>query len=169
MSSGPSDKTSREGEADELQQPRSNSRTFQKTDGWYFMTRERVDVGPFATDDLAQRGVQDYAGFSIDADRVYLDAIDSVPDESGIELGAIPEAMPISIDGYHGEVFDRRRGDEEPASTRNTRIFESNRGWYFVTREGGNVGPFPARMDVERGVADYVSFSVDAERLFDEA
>lgn len=70
----------REGEAGPI--PPRNSRTFQKADGWYFMTRERVNIGPFATQDLAEIGVQDYAGFSVDAN--LLDAEDAyvVPDES---------------------------------------------------------------------------------------
>ena len=46
------------------------------------MTRERVDVGPFASQELAEIGVQDYAGFSMDADRIIPDPLDIVPDES---------------------------------------------------------------------------------------
>lgn len=54
----------RQGEGGPL--PQRRSRTFFKGDGWYFMTRERVDVGPFASQELAEIGVQDYAGFSTD-------------------------------------------------------------------------------------------------------
>lgn len=64
--------------------PARSSRTFLKADGWYFKTREQVDIGPFATQDLAEAGVRDYAGFSMDADRIKADAAATVPDESGI-------------------------------------------------------------------------------------
>jgi hypothetical protein len=70
----------RKGEGGPL--PQRRSRTFFKGDGWYFMTRERVDVGPFASQELAEIGVQDYAGFSMDADRIIPDPLDIVPDES---------------------------------------------------------------------------------------
>lgn len=67
--------------------PDRRSRTFFKGDGWYFMTRERVDVGPFATQELAEIGVHDYAGFSMDADHIHPDEeLDIVPDESGLGL-----------------------------------------------------------------------------------
>lgn len=155
----------REGETGPL--PQRGSRTFQKDDSWYFMTRERVDVGPFATQDLAEKGVQDYAGFSMDSDKVYLDSLDVVPDESGIALPE-EELVVLPPDQPGGEVFDRRRGDESPAHNRSSRVFESIDGYWFSTREGGNIGPFPTRHDAERGVQDYVSFAVDSERMFDE-
>ena len=138
-----------------LAPPQRASRTFLKPDGWYFMTRERVDVGPFATEDLAQRGVADYAGFSMDADKVlYAERTDVVPDESGIHVSELAAAVPPGW--LQGDVFDRRRGDDEPALQRSVRMFECRSGWYFATREGGSVGPFPTRADAERGVLDYV-------------
>lgn len=73
----------REGEDGPL--PLRRSRTFYKGDGWYFMTREHVDVGPFSTQELAEIGVQDYAGFSMDADNMHPDPRDVVPDESGLD------------------------------------------------------------------------------------
>ena len=68
--------------------PQRRSRTFFKGDGWYFMTREHIDVGPFASQELAEIGVQDYAGFSMDADRANYEAAhesaEIVHDESGL-------------------------------------------------------------------------------------
>ena len=65
--------------------PERRSRTFYKGDGWYFMTREHIDVGPFSSQELAEIGVQDYAGFSMDAERVDPDAVDNIAhDESGL-------------------------------------------------------------------------------------
>jgi hypothetical protein len=83
MSSQEQEDQRRSGEQGPL--PARRSRTFYKGDGWYFMTREHVDVGPFATQELAEIGVQDYAGFSMDADHIHPEPIDIVPDESGLD------------------------------------------------------------------------------------
>lgn len=68
--------------------PQRRSRTFFKGDGWYFMTREHIDVGPFSSQELAEIGVQDYAGFSMDADQANYEAahesVEIVHDESGL-------------------------------------------------------------------------------------
>lgn len=72
--------------------PQRRSRTFYKGDGWYFMTREHVDVGPFSSQELAEIGVQDYAGFSMDADNMHPDPHDTVPDESGLDI--LPDLQP---------------------------------------------------------------------------
>lgn len=145
--------------------PQRGSRTFEKADGWYFMTREKVDVGPFASQDLAEQGVQHYAGFSMDADKVYLDAVDVVADESGIQWQAddaddLPAEPELPVD-----VFDRRRGDMEPAPQRNPRIFQRPDGFWFATRDGDPVGPFPTQADAERGIRDFVGFAIDVERV----
>lgn len=76
------DKTDKRRRGEDGPLPQRRSRTFYRGDGWYFMTREHIDVGPFATQELAEIGVQDYAGFSMDADRVGHDAHEVVPDES---------------------------------------------------------------------------------------
>jgi hypothetical protein len=62
--------------------PERRTRTFFRGDGWYFMTREHIDVGPFATQEQAELGVQDYAGFSMDVDRLHAEPAIPVPDES---------------------------------------------------------------------------------------
>ena len=62
--------------------PERRSRTFFSGDGWYFMTRERVDVCPFDTQELAEIGVQDYIGFSQDVDHMPAEPMLSAPDES---------------------------------------------------------------------------------------
>lgn len=62
--------------------PERRSRTFYRGDGWYFMTREHIDVGPFATQELAEAGVQDYAGFSQDLDRLHAQPAEIIPDEA---------------------------------------------------------------------------------------
>jgi hypothetical protein len=82
MSSQEQEDRRRKGEDGPL--PQRRSRTFYKGDGWYFMTREHVDVGPFVSQELAEIGVQDYAGFSMDADRAHHDPLDTVQDESGL-------------------------------------------------------------------------------------
>jgi len=72
--------------------PERRSRTFFSGDGWYFMTREHIDVGPFDTQELAEIGVQDYIGFSMDVDHLPADPIIPIPDESeeNIEEDELP-------------------------------------------------------------------------------
>lgn len=62
--------------------PERRSRTFFSGDGWYFMTREHIDVGPFDTQELAEIGVQDYIGFSLDVDHLPAEPVIPMPDES---------------------------------------------------------------------------------------
>ena len=62
--------------------PKRRSRTFFSGDGWYFMTREHIDVGPFDTQELAELGIQDYVGFSQDVDHMPAEPMLSAPDES---------------------------------------------------------------------------------------
>lgn len=62
--------------------PERRSRTFFSGDGWYFMTREHIDVGPFDTQELAEIGVQDYVNFSMDVDHLPAEPMMSAPDES---------------------------------------------------------------------------------------
>jgi hypothetical protein len=86
--------------------PERRSRTFFKGDGWYFMTRERVDVGPFSTQELAEIGVKDYAGFSMDADHVHPDdELDIVPDESELGLET-DEVADLGLGPVDSEVND---------------------------------------------------------------
>lgn len=62
--------------------PDRRSRTFFSGDGWYFMTREHIDVGPFDTQEQAERGVEDYIGFSADVEHAPAEPEIIVPDES---------------------------------------------------------------------------------------
>ncbi|HNE26128.1 MAG TPA: DUF6316 family protein [Pseudomonadales bacterium] len=62
--------------------PERRSRTFFSGDGWYFLTREHIDVGPFDTQELAEIGVQDYIGFSQDVEHIPAGPVMPVPDES---------------------------------------------------------------------------------------
>lgn len=156
----------REGESGPV--PERASRTFMKEDGWYFMTREQVDVGPFASQDLAEKGVEDYAGFSMDSERVYFDSLDidapAVPDESEPH----DEGEPVgraALDELVCEVFDRRRGEEAPAPVRTSRLFSNHEGWWFATREGANIGPFPDREPAEKALVDFVMFAADVAKV----
>lgn len=156
----------REGESGPV--PVRSARTFRKEDGWYFMTREKVDVGPFATQELAEKGVQDYAGFSMDAERIYFDSLDidavSVADDSEEQVKSGPGGRAL-LDEMVCEVFDRRRGDDAPAPVRTSRLFSNHEGWWFATREGGNIGPFPERVAAEKALVDFVVFATDVERV----
>ena len=48
--------------------PDRKERVFQKGEFWYFYTREEVQIGPFNSRELAEKGANDYVGFAIDAD-----------------------------------------------------------------------------------------------------
>lgn len=50
-------------------------RTFQNGDYWYFTTREGVEIGPFDSKELAEKGASEYAGFAVEADPELLDSL----------------------------------------------------------------------------------------------
>jgi len=41
-------------------------------------------------------------------------------------------------------------------SQKNDRIFHKDTGWYFATREGLDMGPFPSRRSAEHEIAFYL-------------
>ena len=50
-----------------------SDRVFKKGGFWYFRTREDVQIGPFDSQELAEKGAGDYAGFAVAADPSLLD------------------------------------------------------------------------------------------------
>lgn len=153
--------------------PGRNPRVFQKSDGyWYFLTRERTEVGPFPSDEAASMGVNDYAGFSQDADRVYLDDLDEPVGDGLAELlpGSLsPEGAASSC--LPGErIFDNGETEaQRQARQFSSRVFSRDDVWYFFTREGRDSGPFATRAEAEEAVARYVGFAGDLDRVIDEA
>ena len=145
--------------------PKRSPRVFQKADGfWYFMTREKTEVGPFPSDMDATRGVNDYAGFGEDVDRIYPDlAIEPVGDGleeiMGLDVAA-EEAVPLPA-----ERMTDVQGIESVRHARmfSSRIFSREAEWYFFTREGRDIGPFPSREDAETALARYVGFARDVD------
>ena len=153
--------------------PRRSPRVFQKADGfWYFMTREKTEVGPYPTDEAATDGVNDYAGFSQDVDRVYLEDIGTPVGESLDDLAALQrQDAPVDIESLPGE---RMVDTQETAAERRARLFSSrlffrDGGWYFFTREGRDVGPFPVREEAELAIEKYVGFASDLDRVIRDA
>lgn len=54
---------------------------------------------------------------------------------------------------------DYRLGDDTPPVQRsNTRVFEEGGDWFFTTREGKSMGPFPSREEAEQGLQDFIEF-----------
>ncbi len=155
-----------------VQIPSRSPRVFQKADGfWYFMTRENTEVGPFSTDEIASTGVQDYAGFSQDVDRVYLDDT-SFPVGDG--LADLLPAHTVVVMGDEPVSGERTLDTEETAAERrarfySSRIFLREGDWYFFTREGRDIGPFKTRDDTEEALAKYVGFAADLDRVINEA
>lgn len=153
--------------------PQRSPRVFQKTDGnWYFLTREATEVGPFPTDEAATRGVDDYAGFSQDADKVYFsDAAHPVGD--GLTDLFVPAAMP-SVDMDVPPPSDRATDADDNADERQRRQFSSRLflregEWHFFTREGREIGPFASREDAADGLEKYVAFARALEQEIREA
>tara|TARA_A100000171_G_scaffold53062_1_gene76047 strand:- start:17106 stop:17528 length:423 start_codon:yes stop_codon:yes gene_type:complete len=58
--------------------------------------------------------------------------------------------MSNSDDDTSHDFHSRRKGEVGPSICfRAHRIHRINGSWYFLTREGGNVGPFPNREETE--------------------
>jgi hypothetical protein len=152
--------------------PARHPRVFQKTDGfWYFLTREKTEVGPFPTDEAAAVGVDDYAGFSQDADRVYLDDVD-MPVGDGLDelLSRYSDAVAPVIENIAGE----RLSDTAAVTQRQSRLFSSrvffrDNTWFFFTREGRDIGPFESREVAEKALIKYVDFAGDLDRVIHDA
>ena len=49
-----------------------------------------------------------------------------------------------------------RKGEDTPYPFRSTRIFRANGEWYFSTREGSEIGPFPDREETEASLLEYL-------------
>ena len=150
--------------------PNRSPRVFQKADGfWYFLTREKTEVGPFATDEAASAGVADYAGFSQDADRVYLDDLDVPVGDGLVELLSrqANDEIVSNNDDLPGErILDSEEtADQRKARLYSSRIFLREGSWYFFTREGRDIGPFVSRDAAEAGIVKYVEFAGDLDRV----
>jgi len=53
---------------------------------------------------------------------------------------------------------DYRMGDGTPPAQRSPRVYEENGEWYFRTREGKAMGPYPNRYAAEQGLTDFIEF-----------
>lgn len=56
---------------------------------------------------------------------------------------------------------DQREGDSKPYTKfRTSRFFKESSGWYFLTREGTQEGPFERKLDAENRLQDYIKVMV---------
>ena len=53
---------------------------------------------------------------------------------------------------------DYRMGDGTPPAQRSPRVYEDGGEWFFRTREGRAMGPYPNRYAAEQGLADFIQF-----------
>ncbi|HSG89826.1 MAG TPA: DUF6316 family protein [Pseudomonadales bacterium] len=54
---------------------------------------------------------------------------------------------------------DYRLGDDTPPVQRSqTRVYEEQDGWYFTTREGKAMGPYPSEEEAKQGLQDFIEF-----------
>lgn len=56
-----------------------------------------------------------------------------------------------------------RKGEEEQTRFRADRIFKVAEYFYFNTREGNEVGPFPSRRSAEDGIERYIKCILTAQ------
>jgi hypothetical protein len=154
--------------------PSRSPRVFQKADGfWYFLTREKTEVGPFATDEVASEGVEQYAGFAQDVDKVYLSDV-AIPVGEGMSEWAVPVAPALERE----PVFPAERAQDQENVSENddrrmrfysSRLFMRDGAWYFFTREGRDIGPFELQSEAEAALTHYVEFARELEREIQEA
>lgn len=147
--------------------PARHPRVKKAIDGWYFSTREGVAIGPFGSEELAVRGVEDYVAFAQAEARYYLEDVEAfVPDESELAQAEpeLSQAAETEAAETALELFDRRRTDKIAAQTRSHRVFEHDGQFFFNVRGGGVIGPYPNREQAEEGVMDFVSYTLQVER-----
>jgi hypothetical protein len=51
-----------------------------------------------------------------------------------------------------------RLGDETPPAQRSPRVYEDGSEWFFRTREGAAMGPYPTRAAADQGLRDFIEF-----------
>ncbi|MCB1753419.1 MAG: hypothetical protein KDI74_17015 [Gammaproteobacteria bacterium] len=55
-----------------------------------------------------------------------------------------------------GSPKQRKNDSKVAAHFRTHRIHAINGEWYFLAREGQNIGPFPTKQDAETGLAEFL-------------
>ncbi len=55
--------------------PVRQQRFFKQHDYWYYRTREGIDIGPFDTQDEAQRGVQEFIDYVVNHNPEFTDIL----------------------------------------------------------------------------------------------
>ena len=53
---------------------------------------------------------------------------------------------------------DNRNGENGNIPDRSGRFVEKSGYWYYMTREGVDIGPFDSRADAEIGVGEFIDF-----------
>jgi hypothetical protein len=55
-------------------------------------------------------------------------------------------------------MYMNRHGEDGGVPQRHPRFFRVNNEWFFRTREGGPIGPFPDIDEAEQGLNDFLEF-----------
>lgn len=58
---------------------------------------------------------------------------------------------------------NHRSGEGGHVPERNSRFLQKSGYWYFLTREGLEIGPFDTLSDAQEGVANFIDFICGAE------
>lgn len=61
-----------------------------------------------------------------------------------------------------------RKGEASAHPFRATRIFHANSAWYYSTRNGEDIGPFPDRRETEASLLEYLrKFATEDQHMGD--
>mgnify|MGYP000374416184 CR=1 FL=1 len=57
-----------------------------------------------------------------------------------------------------------RNGEKGDIPIRNQRYFQKDNYWYYITREGVDIGPFDTLPEAEVGAREFIEYICNAER-----
>lgn len=123
--------------------------------GWYFGSRDGLHVGPYASYKVA-RAKGEQVGKRLrrlSSSREQLRFVRKILHKEWEEVGAAAVFSPqAEVAEQHDEFSEAVRAGEPPRNWyRSGRFYNVDGVWFFSTREGIDVGPFPSERDARRG------------------
>lgn len=119
---------------------------FEGNGGWYIGSREGFSIGPYETMAAAQATVEELRR--------------QLADSGSVRVGELLRVVRRLVDERQGDVVRRssygrmspaRAGELARLGHRSPGLFVLYGRWYFVTREGIDVGPYPSSSAAEDG------------------
>ncbi len=126
---------------------------FEANKGWYVGSQHGFSVGPYESEDVAKAQSSEIKGHLGRADN------------TGQTLHIIRELLETRDVGYRrpGEAQSVRAGETPRLRYRAERFFALEGKWYFMTREGVDVGPYDSRSAAERDAVSLVRLLKECE------